>query len=440
MTLKQTALAIALGLPLATGAIAEGESNYGLDKLTKVNASINNLDTAQLKALLDESPATWLIDVRNADEIDNLGGTIDAMRNLEIPRGWVEFRAEDAIADKDAPIVVYCGTNQRSPLTAATLKEMGYTNVSNYADGFFEWSKAGHPVTLKDKAPNSLLYSKPQKISDNVWSAIGATAPPSYVNSGHNNNFSFIVTSEGVVLVNATDNYLLARSMHEAIREITDQPVKYVVLENAQGHAMLGSNYWQEQGAKIVAHQETYDEIESYGEAIIERMRSGRRDKAAGTELTLPDIVFEGEWVIEMGGEKIEARYLGPAHSPGDTVVWLPGQKIVIAGDTAFHERLLPVFEHTDTAGWIETWDVFEALGAETVIPGHGSPTNMAEVTKYTKDYIAYMRDNIGAILEDGGSMVDAYAIDQSMYEHLDTWRELALRNAARIYQAMEFE
>ncbi|MGB0866922.1 MAG: rhodanese-like domain-containing protein [Granulosicoccaceae bacterium] len=438
MKLKKTA-ALAVSLTLCFSASAE-EQSYGLKKLEQLNPSINNIDTAQLKDMLDASPTTWLIDVRNREEIDTLGGTIDAMRNLEIPRGWLEFRAEDAIEDKDAPIVVYCGINQRSPLAAVTLRDMGYTNVSNYTDGFFKWAEAGHPVDPKDKALDTLLYSKPEQVSKNVWSAIGATAPPTYANSGHNNNFSFVVTTEGVLLVNASDNYLLAKAMHAAIREITEQPVKYVVLENGQGHAMLGSNYWKEQGAQIVAHQETYDEIESHGETILARMKSGRRDKGAGTEITLPDIVFDEEWVVEMGGETIEAKYLGPAHSPGDIVVWLPGQKIVIAGDTAFHERLLPVFEHTDTAGWVETWDTFEALGAEIVIPGHGGPTNMAEVTQYTKDYLVYMRDNIGTILDDGGSMVDAYAIDQSMYEHLDTWRELALRNAARIYQSMEFE
>jgi len=440
--LNQTLLFLGFFLPQISTLYADTDTltNSVQQKQTKTDAEVKNIDTAQLEAILEQNPKTWLIDVRNQEEVDTLGGTIDATRNLIIPRGWLEFRLEDAVPDKSAAIVVYCGTNQRSPLAASTLRAMGYRNVTNYADGFFKWAEAGLPVDAMDKAPESMLYSKPQKVSDNVWAAIGATAPPSYTNSGHNNNFSFVVTDEGVLLVNASDNYLLARAMHDAIREITDQPVKYVVLENAQGHAMLGSNYWKEQGASIIAHQETYDEIESHGSAILANMRQGRRDKSTGTELTLPDIVFEDKWEIEMGKVRIEALYLGPAHSPGDTVVWLPQQKLVIAGDTAFHERLLPVFEHTDTAGWIETWDVFEALGAEIVIPGHGSPTHMDEVTKYTKDYLVYMRDNIGKILEDDGTMVDAYAIDQSMYEHLDTWRELALRNAARIFQSMEFE
>jgi hypothetical protein len=92
-------------------------------------------------------------------------------------------------------------------------------------------------------APDSVLYKYPQKVTKNVYSAIGETAPPTYENSGHNNNLSFIITNHGVVVVNAGANYLLAKALHNEIKKLTHKPVKYVILENAQGHAMLGSNY-----------------------------------------------------------------------------------------------------------------------------------------------------------------------------------------------------
>jgi len=74
------------------------------------------------------------------------------------------------------------------------------------------------------------------------------------------------------------------------------------------------------------------------------------------------------------------------------------------------------------------------------VIPGHGMPTNMAEVTKYTRDYLIYLRSEISKILENDGSLQDAYAIDQSAYAHLPTFDILAKQNAGRIFRAMEFE
>ena len=286
----------------------------------------------------------------------------------------------------------------------------------------------------------STLFSKPQQISPNVWSAIGATAPPTYENSGHNNNLTFIVTSEGVVVINAGDNYLLAKSLHQEIKAITDQPVKYVVLENGQGHAALGSNYWQEQGIIVIAHIDAKHELEEYGYDILDRIKKGRKDKSKGTELALPDETFDDKKVIELGDERIELLHLGPTHSPGDIVVWLPKQKLVIAGDMAFHKRLLPIMEHTDTAGWLETWGKFAALKADIVIPGHGGPTVMSEVTKYTRDYLVFLREQVSQLLDADGTLHDATKIDQSAYENLDVFDELATRNASTLFRAMEFE
>jgi dienelactone hydrolase/glyoxylase-like metal-dependent hydrolase (beta-lactamase superfamily II) len=304
---------------------------------------------------------------------------------------------------------------------------------------------AGEPLTGEalynsDRAPQSMLYDLPREVVPGVWSAIGATAPGTYANSGHNNNLSFVITTEGVLVVNAGDNYLLAKALHDEIKKITDQPVKYVVLENGQGHAMMGSNYWQEQGVPVIAHVDAAHEIKEQSFALLEGMQARAKEKADGTKVVMPDITFEDKKVIELGGERIELLDLGPAHSPGDIIVWLPGRKLVISGDMAFHQRMLPLFEHTDTKAWIETWDRFEALGAEVVIPGHGEPTDMATVRKYTRDYLVYLREKVGEVIENGGALQEAYEIDQSPYMHLPTAEFLAKRNAGQVFQSMEFE
>ncbi|NNJ95396.1 MAG: MBL fold metallo-hydrolase [Halobacteria archaeon] len=299
---------------------------------------------------------------------------------------------------------------------------------------------SGEALYNSDKAPGSVLYDLPQEVIPGVWSAIGATAPGTYANSGHNNNLSFVVTSGGVLVVNAGDNYQLAKALHGEIKKVTDQPVKYVVLENGQGHAMLGSSYWQEQGVPVIAHADARHEIEDQSHALLEVMQKRVKEKATGTRVVLPDETFTDKKVIELGGERIELLNLGPAHSPGDIIVWLPSRKLVISGDMAFHQRMLPLFEHTDSAAWIETWDKFEALGAEVVIPGHGGPTDMATVRKYTRDYLVYLREKVGELIENGGTLQEAYEIDQSPYMHLPTAEFLAKRNAGQVFQSMEFE
>ncbi|MDZ7585951.1 MAG: MBL fold metallo-hydrolase [Thiobacillus sp.] len=407
--------------------------------LDAVNARVPQLDTAGLLAQLKAQPQTVVIDVRTPAEL-NLSGYLDAPRFANIARGGLEFQIEATVPDKATPIVIYCGVSQRSPLAADTLIRLGYTNVKNYRDGFFNWKRAGLLIQQYDKAPASFLYDLPQEVIPGVWSAIGATAPGSHENSGHNNNLSFVITDDGVLVVNAGDNYLLAQSLHEEIRKRTKQPVKYVVLENSQGHAMLGSKYWKEQGVPIIAHRDTAAYMEKTGYDSLATMRSRARDKAFKTEFVMPDKLYDDRLDLKMGSWNLQILHLGSSHSHGDTMVWLPEKKLVIAGDTAFHVRMLPIFEDTDTAKWIETWDTFEALGAEIVIPGHGGPTDMATVRKWTRDYLVHLREKVAEVIKAGGSLDDAYQVDQSAYLHLHTADELARSNAGRVYRAMEFE
>ena len=293
--------------------------------------------------------------------------------------------------------------------------------------------------SIADQYPDSILYSKPVELIPDVWTAIGATAPSTYENSGHNNNYTFVITGAGVVVVNS-GSYLLAEALHEEIREITSQPVVLVINENGQGHAMLGNGYWKEQGVAVLAHTESIHEIEESGSASLARLMRVTREKAEGTRVELPTETFSDKRVIELGDIRIEVLWLGHSHSVGDIVVWLPEQRLVISGDMAFHERVLPLFETTDTRLWLESWERFEELQALYVIPGHGHPTNMAQVRRYTRDYLKFLRAEVQALLDAGDDLQAAYLIDQSRYAHLDTFDELASRNAGRLFEQMEFE
>ena len=294
---------------------------------------------------------------------------------------------------------------------------------------------------VADMYPQSVLYSKPYEVIPNVWSAIGATAPPTYENAGHNNNLSFLITGDGVIVINGGANYKLAEALHGEIKSITDQPVKLVINENGQGHAMLGNSYWAEQGVEILAHADAAHEFEEYGPQILEGMKRYAQENSEGTTLVQPTRTFTDKEVIEMGDMHIEVLHSGPAHGPGDTQVWLPELGMVIAGDIAFNNRMTPIFVETCTSCWIETWETaFAPLGATYVIPGHGNPTNMAQVEKDTIGYLKHLRKVVGEHLDNGGSLDDAYYVDQEPYRYLDTFDELATKNAGQVFAEMEFE
>lgn len=289
-------------------------------------------------------------------------------------------------------------------------------------------------------SPASALDLEITRVSERVYSAIGATAPPTYENAGHNNNLSFIIGNDAVAVVNGGDNYLLAQALHRAIRQRTELQVKWVINENGQGHAFLGNGYWREQGATLLAHGDAVAEIRLHGQGSLRQMQARNREKAAGTAIAVPELALGDRSSLYLGGVRLDIIRFGEAHSPGDISVWLPGEQVLIAGDIAFHQRLLGIFPDTNVAGWIESFEKMAVLPARVIVPGHGQPTGLAELRKYTRDYLVYLTTEIEKILQEGGGLAEAYEIDQSAYSHLDTFEELAGKNAGRLFQTMEME
>jgi glyoxylase-like metal-dependent hydrolase (beta-lactamase superfamily II) len=301
---------------------------------------------------------------------------------------------------------------------------------------------AGRADDVADKYPESVLYDRPVEVAPGVYSAIGATQPPTYENAGHNNNLSFIVTSDGVVVVNGGASWKLAEALHAEIGKVTDRPVTLVINENGQAHSMLGNSYWAARGVPILAHEDAAAEFaDSEGPRGIEALRSYARENAEGTGIVAPTETFSDRKEIQSGDTRIEVLHLGPAHSPGDTQVWLPDRKVLIAGDIAFAERMPPIFEGTCTSCWIETFETrLEPLGAEIIIPGHGAPTDLKTVRNGTTEYLKDLRARIAKHIEEGGDLAGAFYVDQSRWEYMDTFEELATKNAGVVFTEMEFE
>ena len=419
--------------------VLNGKNLTSEDLSKEAIKKVKVITTSELVQLLKKKPNTPIIDVRSRADILKEGGYIKANKVTLLPRDKMEFLISDVV-DYNDTFVVHCNTGNISLLASEQLKRMGYKNLLYYKESFQGWKKANLPTSSLDRYPESMLYSKIQKVAQGIYVSLGQTSPSTYENSGHNNNLGFIVGNDSVLVWNAGGNYLLAKALHVEIKKITNKPVKYVLLENSQSHAMLGSSYWKEQGATIVSQEIAKQEIMSMGDKILDRKRKTLRDKLLGTKIVLPDITFKDKKVFDLGGRIVEAKYFGYAHEHSDISLWLPKEKILFGGDLAFNGRVLPIFKHTDTRKWLEAEKKVNALNPKIVIPGHGDVTDMATVNRYTRDYVKYLRDQITKILEDDGDLNDAYRMDLSAYEHLDTFKELAKQNIAILYGQMEFE
>jgi rhodanese-related sulfurtransferase/glyoxylase-like metal-dependent hydrolase (beta-lactamase superfamily II) len=406
-----------------------------------VSANIDDvvdISLSELKEQLIEKPDTILLDIRDPQEL-KITGTIDHPKAFNISRGWLETRIENYVPDLSTPIVVYCGQNIRSPLAAETLMSMGFTDVKNFDEGIFSWESEGNKMWYYDKAMDSPLYEMPIKIIDDVYSAIGAIQPGSKYNYGHNNNLSYIVGDDGVLVFNAGGSYILAAAFHDEIKKVTDKPVKFVVYENTQGHAILGSTYWKEQGALIIAQENALHVIEQ-PDLVISQAKRFLGNKFFRSGVVSPDIYYSDVYKVPLKGKNIELRYLGPAHGDDETLLWMPDEKLVITGDFAFNERMLPVLATTNINAWLESWPNLVALNPEYIIPGHGHPTDMPTITAYTKDYLLHLKGSVEYLLDEDGALSDIYSIDSRNFKHFGLFKELNNLNLEKIFKMFEFE
>ena len=126
-------------------------------------------------------------------------------------------------------------------------------------------------------------------------------------------------------------------------------------------------------------------------------------DRLEGTEPAFADITFESDYTLEVGEMSLEIMHRGSAHTLGDSFVWLDERDVMFTGDIVYVDRLLGIGPTGDTAIWLEVFDAMAAFEPNYVVPGHGAATDMAQAMAETRDYLAYLRSEIGKVLDEGG-------------------------------------
>ena len=285
------------------------------------------------------------------------------------------------------------------------------------------------------------LTLNPVTVAPDVYAVIGHLGNQTYENEGLNNNLGFVVSRDGVLVVNAGPSVRVARALHRAIKKVTGQPVKWVVNLNSQNHNWLGNGYFKSIGAVILAHKAADRIMHESGAAQLANNKSLLKEKAEGTTVVYPTEILDGKRELKLGNTTVQFLHLGQAHTPGDIVAWLPRQKIAFAGDIVYTERMLLVLPLSHSGNWVQAFDKLAQLEPKTIIPGHGQPTDLARARRETRDYLVYLREEVKKSLDRGEMQQDAEdKIDQSRFQYLANFELLARRNVSQIYLEMEKE
>jgi len=269
---------------------------------------------------------------------------------------------------------------------------------------------------------------------------VGEKEQRSPENLANNATFGLIVTTQGAVLVDPGGSWRGAEALQTAIRTVTDQPVVYVINTGGQDHRWIGNSYWQAQGATVIASEAAVEDQRSRASLQLTALRTLLGDALEGTEPSYADVTFAEEYVLELGDLSIEIRHSGPAHTPGDSFVWVPSRTTVFTGDIVYVERILGVGDQSSITHWPAAFEAVEATAAAHVVPGHGRATTMERARTDTYDYLMNLREKIGSLIDAGGDIIDAPKVDQSAFAYLEQFDALAGRNAQTAYQQMEWE
>ncbi|MBL8488496.1 MAG: MBL fold metallo-hydrolase [Rhodocyclaceae bacterium] len=224
------------------------------------------------------------------------------------------------------------------------------------------------------------------KLSDNAW-AYTAEGDP---------NTGIVIGDDGVMIIDATATPVMAQDVIRRVREVTDLPIKYVVLTHYHAVRVLGASGYRNAGLQqVIASRDTYDLIVERGQQDMDSEigRFPRLFNAVESVpgLTWPTLTFSGEMTLWMGKLEVRIMQLGRGHTKGDTVVWLPQQKILFSGDLVEFDAACYTGD-AYLADWPQTLANVAALGAEKLVPGRGpaltNPADVARGLAYTTDFV----------------------------------------------------
>ncbi|GJL82479.1 MAG: oxidoreductase [marine bacterium B5-7] len=227
-------------------------------------------------------------------------------------------------------------------------------------------------------------------------------------------NTGVIVGENSVMVVDAQATPAMARDVIEKIRSVTDKPIRYVTLSHYHAVRVLGASAYE--NSEIIASQDTYDLIVERGEqdyqSEFERFPRLFQDVESIPGLTWPSIVFNDQMTLWMGNTEVRILQLGRGHTKGDTVVWLPDERVLFSGDLVEYGAT-PYTGDAYLKDWPATLDNIAAMDPAALVPGRGEALTTTETVRDgiqgTRDFISRMYQSVKAGRDAGMDLQDVY-------------------------------
>jgi glyoxylase-like metal-dependent hydrolase (beta-lactamase superfamily II) len=281
---------------------------------------------------------------------------------------------------------------------------------------------------------------KAQWVVDKVYAIVGPLGQRSMANAGLNANYGFVVTEQGVILIDSGASAHSAAMLEKAIAQVTPQPVRWVLNTGSQDHRWLGNDYFARKGAQVHALAATVETQKAVAEQQVTSLVRFVGDQMKGTSPRHADVVHpDSEVSLQLGGIQIQWMDTS-AHYPGDTMIHLPKAAVTFTGDLVYVDRLLGVLPQSNVRKAHQAFERLRALSPAHLIPGHGRVTNIGQAQKETGDYYGFLIANIGKAarnLDPMSETLDKFAFPKQ-FMHLQNFEELHRANMNRVF--VDFE
>lgn len=202
------------------------------------------------------------------------------------------------------------------------------------------------------------------------------------------NNAGFLVASSGVISIDACSTERRTRAYLEAIGRVTDQPVRTLI--NTHHHADHTFGNYLFSGATIVGHTRVREAI-LRADRLAAHLPGWEHVDFGALQMAPPTLTYENGVTLWSDQLRCDLHYVGrPAHTTDDSVLWIPEHSVLFAGDLIFN-GVSPFLLMGSIAGALQTLDELEALGATTIVPGHGA-VGGPELFEQNRSYIRFVQ------------------------------------------------
>jgi glyoxylase-like metal-dependent hydrolase (beta-lactamase superfamily II) len=285
------------------------------------------------------------------------------------------------------------------------------------------------------------------QVSPHVYYFGGQAGMASQENKGFMSNAGFVVTGDGVVVFDALATPALGEAMVQAIKKVTQQPIKLVVVSHYHADHFYGLQALKAAGAQVWAHTKSQAYLNS--DDAKERLAQRRADLAPWVN-DQTRLVPADRWLtfstgrslpFKMGEINFRIIDVSGAHSDSDTMLYVENDGVLFAGDLFFTGRI-PFVGDADSKAWLAAMDRMLQIKPSRVIPGHGAMSDdPATDMLLTKNYLLFLREKMGKAVADFMSFDEAYdSTDWSAYKNYPAFENANRPNAFGQFLRMEKE